>query len=146
MFIGEYHHTIDGKNRLTIPSPFRQQLNQGKNEFVITRGLDKSLFLYPFSEWGNLEQRLKSFSTTQSNTRAFLRLFFSGAHLAQLDSQGRFVLPQSLKDFAGMKEKVAIIGAFNKIEIWAEKDWDKYYQSKEAIFEELSEKIMDLGI
>ena len=146
MFMGEYHHTIDEKNRLTIPSPFRQQLNQGKNELIITRGLDKSLFLYPFSEWKNLEQRLKSLSTTQSNTRAFLRLFSSGAHLIQPDNQGRIVLPQSLKDFAGIKEKVTIIGAFNKIEIWDEKEWDKYYQSKQAIFEELSEKIIDLGV
>jgi len=144
--MGEYHHTIDEKNRLTIPSPFRQQLNQGKNELIITRGLDKSLFLYPFSEWKNLEQRLKSLSTTQSNTRAFLRLFSSGAHLIQPDNQGRIVLPQSLKDFAGIKEKVTIIGTFNKIEIWDEKEWDKYYQSKQAIFEELSEKIIDLGV
>jgi len=146
MFIGEYHHAIDKKNRLTIPSPFRQQLNRDKNELIITMGLDKSLFLYSFSEWKNLEQRLKNLSTTQSNTRAFLRIFSSGAHLVQLDNQGRIVLPQSLKDFAGIKEKVAIIGAFNKIEIWDEKEWDKYYQSKQEIFEELSEKIIDLGI
>jgi len=146
MFIGEYHHTIDGKNRLTIPSPFRQQLNQSKNEFIITRGLDKSLYLYPFSELENLEQGLKKLSTTQSDTRAFLRLFSSKAHIVQLDNQGRIVLPQFLKDLSGIKEKVAIIGALNKIEIWAEKEWDKYYQSKQAIFEELSEKIVDLGI
>ncbi len=146
MFVGEYHHTIDKKNRVTIPSPFRQQLNQGKNELIITRGLDKSIFLYPFSEWEHLEQRLKNLSTTQSNTRAFLRLFSSGAHIVQLDNQGRIILPQSLKELSEIKEKVAIIGAFNKIEIWAEKEWDEYYQSKQIIFEELSEKIVDLGI
>jgi len=146
MFMGEYHHTIDKKNRLIISSPLRQQAEQGEDRFTITRGLDRSLFLYPLSEWRNLGDRLRSLSTTKSNARAFLRLLFSGAHSVQPDNQGRITLPQTLKDFAQIKEKVAVIGAFNKIEIWSEENWDKYYREQRSIFEELSEKIMDVEI
>lgn len=146
MFMGEYHHLIDEKNRVIIPSPLRQQNREKGNEFVITRGLDQSLFLYPLSEWQSLGERLRNLSTTKSNSRAFLRLLFSGAHSVQPDTQGRITLPQGLKDFAQIKEKVAIIGAFNKIEVWGEERWDKYYKEQRSIFEELSEKIMDVGI
>lgn len=146
MFMGEYHHTIDKKNRLIIPSPLRQLTKQGEDRFIITRGLDRSLFLYPLSEWQNLGDRLTYLSTTKSNARAFLRLLFSGAHPVQPDGQGRITLPQTLKDFAQIKEKVAVIGAFNKIEVWSEENWNKYYREQRSIFEELSEKIMDVEI
>jgi len=146
MLMGEYHHSLDEKNRLIMPSSLRQQLKKEDGEFILTRGLDMSLFLYPLSEWENLGKNLKNLSTSQSNTRAFLRLLFSGAHPVRLDPQARITLPQSLKDFAGIDEKVTIIGAFNKIEIWAEDMWEKYYQEKRSIYEELSERVMDVGI
>lgn len=144
MFIGEYHHCLDEKNRLTIPSRLRQGIEE--DQFVITPGLDKALFLYPLSEWKELGERLRNLSTTRSDVRAFLRLFFSGAHPAQPDAQGRIIIPQNLKDIAQIKERIAIIGAFNKIEIWSEEKWSKYCQEKRVIFEELSEKIMDMEI
>jgi len=146
MFMGEYHHSIDDKNRLIIPSSLRQQTKDNKDEFVITRGLEQSLFLYPTLEWQSLGERLKNLSTTKSNSRAFVRLLFSGAHPVQPDSQGRITLPQGLKDFAQIEEKIVIIGAFNKIEIWSEERWEKYYKQQRSIFEELSEEIMDVGI
>ena len=146
MFMGEYHHTLDSKNRLIIPAVLRQQNNDRDEKFVLTRGLDKSLFLYALSGWQALGERLKNISTVRSDTRAFLRVLFSGAHQVCPDKQGRITLPQTLKDFAEIKEKVAIIGAFNKIEIWSEKEWSKYYQEKKAIFEQISEKIMDIEI
>ncbi|GAH29730.1 unnamed protein product [marine sediment metagenome] len=146
MFMGEYHHSIDDKNRLIIPSSLRQQTKDNKDEFVITRGLEQSLFLYPSLEWQSLGERLKNLSTTKSNSRAFVRLLFSGAHPVQPDTQGRITLPQGLKDFAQIEEKIVIIGAFNKIEIWSEERWEKYYKQQRSIFEELSENIMDMGI
>lgn len=146
MFMGEYHHSIDDKNRLIIPSPLRQHTEGSKDEFVITRGLEQSLFLYPTLEWQSLGERLKNLSTTKSNSRAFVRLLFSGAHPVQPDSQGRITLPPGLKDFAQIEEKVVIIGAFNKIEIWSEDRWNRYYKEQRSIFEELSEKIMDVEI
>ena len=146
MFMGEYHHSIDDKNRLIIPSSLRQQTKNNKDEFVITRGLEQSLFLYPTLEWQSLGERLKNLSTAKSNSRAFVRLLFSGAHPVQPDNQGRITLPQGLKDFAQIEEKIVIIGAFNKIEIWSEEKWEKYYKQQRSMFEELSEKIMDVGI
>ena len=137
---------MDHKNRLIIPSSLRQQLAKDGKEFVLTRGLEKSLFLYPLSEWKRLENNLKDIPTNQSDTRAFLRLLFSGAHPVKLDPQARITVPQSLKDFAGIKEKITTIGALNKIEIWAQDVWDRYYQEKRSIYEELSEKVMDVGI
>jgi len=89
---------------------------------------------------------LRNLSTTHADTRAFLRLLFSGAHPVQLDNQGRITLPQDLKSLAEIKEKVIIIGAFNKIEIWSEENWNKYYQEKKTAFEEIAERIMDVEI
>ncbi len=146
MFMGEYHHSVDNKNRLIIPSSLRQQRKNNKDEFVITRGLEQSLFLYPTLEWQSLGERLKNLSTAKSNSRAFVRLLFSGAHPVQPDTQGRITLPQGLRDFAQIEEKVVIIGAFNKIEIWNEERWEKYYKQQRSLFEELSEKIMDVEI
>ena len=146
MFIGEYRHRLDEKNRLTIPSSFRQILEREKDGCIVTKGLDKSLFLYPFSEWQRLGKRLKNLSINRSEVRAFLRIFFSGAHPVQPDGQGRITIPQSLKEFAEIKEKVAVIGAFNKVEIWSEEAWDDYYNQKKGIYEQLTEKIMDLEI
>ncbi len=146
MFMGEYHHSVDNKNRLIIPSSLRQQTKNNKDEFVITRGLEQSLFLYPTLEWQSLGERLKNLSTAKSNSRAFVRLLFSGAHPVQPDTQGRITLPQGLKDFAQIEEKVVIIGAFNKIEIWNEEKWEEYYKQQRSLFEELSEKIMDIEI
>ncbi len=146
MFMGEYHHSVDNKNRLIIPSSLRQQTRDNKDEFVITRGLEQSLFLYPTLEWQSLGERLKNLSTAKSNSRAFVRLLFSGAHPVQPDTQGRITLPQGLRDFAQIEEKVVIIGAFNKIEIWNEERWEKYYKQQRSLFEELSEKIMDVEI
>lgn len=146
MFIGEYHHTLDDKNRLIIPSSFRQIFNKEENNCIITKGLDRSLFFYPFSEWQSIGNRLKNLSTNRSDVRAFLRIFFSGAHLVQPDSQGRITIPQPLKDFACIKDRVVIIGAFNKIEIWSEDLWHSYYQQKKDTYEQIAEKIMDLEI
>jgi len=145
MFTGEYHHSLDDKNRLTIPSRLRQQADS-EDQFVITPGLDKALFLYPLSEWKRLGERLRSLSSLHSDARAFLRLFFSGAHPVQPDVQGRIILPQALKEIAEIKDKIIIIGAFNKMEIWSEERWNEYYQKKRAVFEELAEKIMDVEI
>jgi len=146
MLIGEYHHIVDDKNRLTIPSSFREVFTREESGCIITKGLDKSLFFYPFSEWENLSNKLKNFSINRSDVRAFLRIFFSGAHLVQLDNQGRITIPQPLKDFADIKDKVAIIGALNKIEIWNEDLWNDYYKQKKDSYEQIAETIMGLEI
>ena len=146
MFIGEYHHVLDEKNRLIIPSSFRQALSREESGCIITRGLDKSLFLYPFSEWQNLGTRLRNLSTNRPEHRAFLRIFFSGAHPIQPDNQGRITIPQPLKDFASINDKIVVIGAFNKIEVWNDQLWNNYYQQKKDNYEQIADRIMDLGL
>ncbi|MBE0478624.1 division/cell wall cluster transcriptional repressor MraZ [Candidatus Aerophobetes bacterium] len=146
MLIGEYHHTLDEKNRLIIPSSFRQAISREEDGCIITRGLDRSLLFYPFSEWQSLGNKLKNLSINRSDVRAFLRILFSGAHPVQPDHQGRIIIPQPLKEFASIKEKVVIIGLINKIEIWDEDLWSEYYQHKKDNYEQIAETIMDLGI
>lgn len=146
MLIGEYHHALDEKNRLIIPSSFRQIFNGEENGCIITRGLDKSLFFYPFSEWQTLGDKLKSLSINRSEVRAFLRIFFSGAHPVQLDNQGRITIPQPLKEFAQIQNKAVIVGALNKIEIWNEDLWNDYYKQKKDNYEQIAETIMGLEI
>lgn len=146
MLTGEYHHILDSKNRVIIPSAFRQVFNQEKNSCVITRGLDKSLFFYPFSEWQILGNKLKNISINRADVRAFLRILFSGAHPVDLDNQGRVIIPPPLKEFASIKDKVVIIGVINKIEIWDEDLWSEYYQQKRNRYEQIAETIMELEI
>jgi MraZ protein len=146
MFIGEYHHCLDEKNRLTIPSPFRQALHDTQNGSVITKGLDRALFLYPFPEWQNLTERLKSMASNRADVRAFMRIFFSGAHPVDPDGQGRITVPLALKEFADIDNKVVVTGAFTKIEIWSEDLWAQYYQEKRAEYEHVAEQLLDLEL
>jgi len=146
MFMGQFEHTLDPKNRLTIPSPFRPEIERESDGLVVTTGLDQCLFVYPFSEWKRLGERLSQHGTTRATNRAFVRLFFAGAHAVQPDGQGRITLPEPLRDYAGIQDRVAIIGARNKFELWQADRWQSYYEQKRPIFEKLSERIMDLEL
>lgn len=140
--LGEYRHGLDEKNRLIIPSRFREKFKS----FVLTPGLEGCLFLYPFPEWERLRKKFREIPTSQPEIRAFLRLLFAGAVWLTPDSQGRIVIPQNLKEYAEIKEKVVIIGVLNKIEIWSEQRWENYLREKRKIFESLGEKIMGVEI
>jgi len=146
IFIGEYHHCLDEKNRLIIPSPFRQILHNDQGGSVITKGLDRALFVYPFPEWQSLTQKLKSMASNRADVRAFLRIFFSGAHRVNPDGQGRITIPIPLKQYAGIDTKVVAIGAFNKIEVWDERLWTDYYQQKRGEYEQVAEQLLDLEL
>lgn len=142
MFIGEYQHAIDVKNRMIIPSKFREYLG---DRFVVTKGLDNCLYAYPMEEWENLEQKLKSLPLSSKDARAFVRFFFSGASECELDKQGRFVIPVNLIDYAGIKKEIVIIGASTRFEIWSKENWDEY-NSSNIDFDEIAEKMSQLGI
>jgi MraZ protein len=144
--MGQYQHTLDPKNRLKIPSPFRPQVEGEPGGLVITTGLDQCLFVYLFSEWERLGERLRRLSTTHTNNRAFVRLFFAGAHLVEPDTQGRITVPPPLREYAGIRDRVTIVGARNKFELWEAGRWQAYYQQQRPIFEKLSERIMDLEL
>lgn len=143
MFIGEYHHTLDTKGRLIIPVKFRSSLG---DICIATRGLDHCLFLFPFSEWCSLEQKLGNLPLTKAEARAFSRFFFSGATECEFDAQGRILIPPSLRDYASISREVVIIGVSSRIEIWAKELWLEYFEKAEKTYEEIAEKMGEGGI
>ncbi|MDR6224810.1 MraZ protein [Desmospora profundinema] len=141
--MGEYRHTVDEKGRLIIPSKFRDGLG---SSFVVTRGLDHCLFVYPMGEWKQLELALKALPFTKKDARAFTRFFFSGATVAELDKQGRVNLPGNLREFAKLEKECVVIGVSNRVEIWSKEAWSAYYEESEDSFNEIAEKLVDLDL
>ncbi len=144
MFYGEYIHSIDKKGRLILPSKIREVAKSNFIEkFYITRGLDKCLFMFGEEEWKATEQKFKSMSFTRKDARKFNRLYFSGAVEMAPDKQGRILIPSYLKDFAGIKKDVVIIGVSNRVEIWSKDLWHEFYNAHLESFEETAEKLID---
>lgn len=143
MFYGEHEHTIDRKGRLIIPSRFRDAMKEHYVErFVVTRGLDKCLFLFPEDEWRSQETRLKALSFTKSEARRFNRIFFSGASELTCDRQGRILIPSYLRDFAGLKRDVVLVGVSTRVEIWAKEEWHTFYGKSKDTYEEIAERLL----
>lgn len=144
MFYGEYQHTIDRKGRIILPAKFREAAKSNFIEkFFVTRGLDKCLFMFAEDEWKNQEQKFKSMPFTKQEARRFNRIYFSGAQELIPDKQGRILLPQYLKEFAGIKRDIVIIGVANRIEIWDKNLWQEFYKTAQEGFEEIAEKIIE---
>lgn len=143
MFYGEHDHTIDRKGRLIIPSRFREVMKEHFVErFVITRGLDKCLFLFAEDEWRSQENRFRSLSFTKPEARRFNRFYFSGAVELSCDRQGRILIPQYLKEFAGIQRDVVLVGVSNRIEIWDKEEWKKFYAQFKESYEEIAERLL----
>ncbi len=143
MFYGEYEHALDKKGRLIIPSKFRDIAKASYIEkFFITRGLDKCLFMFGEEEWKSQELKFKNLSFTKKESRSFNRLFFSGTTEMEFDKQGRVLIPKYLKDYAGIKRDVMVIGVSNRIEIWAREIWQEFYKTQQGSFEEIAEKLI----
>lgn len=143
MFIGEYSHTIDPKRRLAMPSKFRGELG---NRVVVTRGLDQSLFVYPMKVWEALAEKLGSMPVGEAGTRSFVRLQLAGAADVELDSQGRVLIPDYLKEYAGLEKDTVIVGLFNRLEIWSEEKWKAYKSEVEKNTGEIAEELGKLGV
>lgn len=143
MFVGEYHHLIDEKGRLAVPTKFRQAM---KNGLVMTRGLDNCLFLYTRAEWDKLATRLAGLPVSQANTRAFARLMLAGAMDTKLDKQGRVILPDYLRKFAGLTKNAIVAGLYNRLEIWDQKQWEDYTKKTEAASGDIAERLGELGV
>ena len=120
MFMGEYNHTIDAKGRLIIPSKFRELLGE---EFVLTKGLDGCLSIYPMTEWEAFEKKLSALPLTNKNARTLTRFFVAGATECELDKQGRILIPSTLREFAGLEKNVMLAGQLGRIDIWDEEKW-----------------------
>ena len=142
MFIGEYQHALDNKNRIIIPSKFRDSLGE---KFVLTKGLDGCLYVYTTSEWIILEEKLKKLPLTSKDARAFVRFFFSGANEIDVDKQGRALIPQNLLEYANIEKDIVSIGVSTRIEIWSKSKWKEYNDSN-INFDEIAEKMSELGI
>src|SRR5680860_652873 len=123
MLIGEYTHTLDPKKRISLPAKFRKELAK---TVVITRGLDNCVSLYPISAWKATTEKLAEMSMGQAGSRDFSRFMLTGAQEVDVDSAGRILIPDFLKDFAGLKTKVVLAGVHNRVELWNEKSWSEY--------------------
>jgi MraZ protein len=143
VFYGEYSHTIDDKGRLSVPAKFREHLERG---VVATRGLDTCLFLYRVDDWHVLAEKLASLPLSDKNSRAFARLMLAGAWDAKLDSQGRVLVADYLREYAGLGKHVTVTGLHNRIEVWAEDAWYAYRTSSEQKSDAIAAAMTDLGV
>ncbi|MBF4806957.1 MAG: division/cell wall cluster transcriptional repressor MraZ, partial [Pseudoleptotrichia goodfellowii] len=134
-FMGEFSCKVDNKGRLMLPVKFREQLGEG--EFVITRGLDNCIDLFPIEEWEHRMEKLKQLKTTNSNHRAYQRFILSAATKLTLDSQGRLNLPSSLIGHAEISKNATVMGSDDHIEIWSEEKWNDYINQKSGIIEDI---------
>ena len=140
MLMGEYHHNIDEKSRLIIPAKFRSELGE---RFVITKGLDKCLFVYSETEWNKLMQKVSSLQFTKKNVRAFERTFIGGASLIEFDKQGRINITSPLVHYANINKECVIIGVNERLEIWSLEEFNNYMKENEDNLSEMAEDIFD---
>ena len=143
MFLGEFEHSIDDKGRLTVPAKFRDELEGG---VVITRGLDGCLWAYPRSEWDELAEKLHKLPTANKAARDFVRFIFSSASDSIPDRQGRVLIPQKLRDYAGIGSETAVIGVMNRVEIWNPAKWSETFSEVEADPEAIASQLAELDI
>lgn len=143
MFIGEYNHTIDTKGRLIVPSKFREALG---DEFVVTKGLDGCLFVYPMEEWAVFTDKLKDLPLTKKDARQFSRFFLAGAALCEVDKQGRILIPAVLRDFAGLEKDAVLVGVSSRIEIWSRSNWERISDVDIEDMDNIAEHMEDIGI
>lgn len=141
--MGEYQHNLDVKGRIIVPAKFRDGLGE---KFVLTRGLDQCLFVYPLDEWKILEDKLKQLPLTKKDARKFTRFFLSGASECEIDKQGRISIPQSLRTYANLTKECTIIGVSNRLEIWDDAVWQQYVSESEDSFAEIAENLMDFDL
>jgi MraZ protein len=143
MLLGEYTHTLDTKNRLTLPAKFKTELGK---KVVVTRGLDSSLFLYSQKEWKVITTKLSGLSMTDANSRGFSRFFLAGATEAELDKAGRILVPEHLKEFAKLGKEVVVTGVQSRVELWDAKLWRSYSKKMERDGDMMAGKLGEIGV
>ena len=138
MFIGEYEHSVDAKGRVIMPAKLREDIGE---KFIVTKGLDGCLFAYSKTEWSNFEEKLKTLPLTNKNARDFVRFFLSGAIECEIDKQGRFLIPNNLREYASLEKEINIIGVGTRIEIWNRESWKKYSSSENISADDIAENM-----
>lgn len=144
MFMGEYHHNIDEKGRIVIPTKFREVL---QDQFVIAKGLEKCLYVYSMKDWQSLVEKLNALPFTKKDARTFIRSFFSGATVSEFDRQGRTSITSPLVTYAGLTKECVVIGANDRIEIWDKASWTAFLASNEEQLSDIAENLfMDVNL
>jgi MraZ protein len=143
MLIGEYLHTLDNKKRISLPAKFRKEVGR---KVVLTRGLDTCLFMFPEKAWNTIAEKLAALPVGQADTRGMSRFLLAGAVETEVDSAGRILVPDYLKDFAQLKSRVVLAGVSDRIEIWNEKTWEEYTRRIERSADQMAQTLGDLGI
>lgn len=141
MFMGEYHHNIDEKGRLIMPSKFRYDLGE---TFVVTRGIDSCLFVYPKETWNNITSKLNELSFTKKDVRSFQRFFLSAATICEFDKQGRINITSPLADYADLTKECVIIGVNDRIEIWSKDNFDKFLNDNIENVSDIAEHLFEV--
>lgn len=142
MLLGEHKHTLDPKKRLAIPAKFRKEM--GKT-VVLTHGLDNCLFVYPMKQWEKIAEKLANLPLGQADTRGFNRFMLAGAVESDVDSMGRILIPDFLKEFAGLQEEVVVTGVHTRLELWDSTAWSSYKERVRKQADALAEKLGELG-
>ncbi len=143
MLIGQYEHTIDIKKRLALPAKFRGELG---DKIIITRGIEGCLAVYTEAEWKIMSDKLGALTISQAEARSFTRMILAGAMEVSLDKLGRILVPDYLKEYAGLKKNVVICGLSNRLEIWDAEKWETYKIAAEKGVDEIVSKLGGLGI
>lgn len=143
MFLGEFEHALDDRGRVAIPAKWRGQLGDG---LVVTRGLDRCLFVWPMDEWHGISQKLTQLSLMHADARRIHRFIFSSATDTVLDRLGRILLPSFLRDYADLRDNLALVGLLNRFEIWSRASWQAERSSAEDQSAELAEHLFNLGV
>ena len=143
MFIGEYEHALDGKNRLNIPRKFREEIesSQDAKGLYITRGLDDCLFLFAASQWDTVVKTIRNKPFVDAATRRFHRIFFSNTTHCELDAQGRVLIPENLKNAVGIDRNVTVVGVYDRIEVWDRQRWKSMKESSAGEYESLAQQL-----
>ena len=140
MMMGEYHHNIDEKGRLIIPSKFRFELGE---KFIITRGIEECLFVYSMEEWNKIVDKLKELPFTSKDARTFMRMFFSGAAECELDKNGRVNIASPLMNYAHLEKECVIVGVSDRLEIWSNEGFENFFNDNIDNFDDIAETLFN---
>lgn len=142
-FKGSYSYSVDDKGRVNLPAKLRKYVSPEVNDtFVITRGFERCLFVYPIDEWNKLEQNLRNLSSYNQDHRRFVRALLELASESQLDAQGRLSIPQELREYANIRSEVRVIGTLDKIELWDPAVYEEYKEAQPDSYETIATRIL----
>lgn len=146
-FLGEYESTLDAKGRFLLPAAFKKQLPEdSNNRFVINRGFEKCLSLYPIASWEPIYAEISQLNDFDPKVREFRRYFLNGATITETDSAGRLLVPQNLKEYASLEKDIVLVAAVNKIEIWDKQKYQQFFESfSPDTFSNLAQQVMTGG-